>query len=146
MNEQKQKQKQEQLQKVLQEHPEINDKLKAITADSQTEMIEKMIELLKEYGVELTAEDFKAPSGELKDDELAAVVGGGGCGCSGAGGGGGDGLVCACFIFGLGDLYTASKKALGAVIARGGLMSAGSCFCAGAGTGVTHWGDIDPYM
>ena len=43
MNEQKQ----EQLQKVLQEHPELNDKLKAITADSQAEAQEKTIELLK---------------------------------------------------------------------------------------------------
>ena len=67
--------KQEQLQKVLQEHPELNDRLKAITADSQTEVQEKMIELLKEYGVVLTAEDFKAPEGELSDDELGAVAG-----------------------------------------------------------------------
>ena len=70
--------KQEQLQKVLQEHPELGDKLKAITADSPAEVQEKTIELLKEYGVALTAEDFKAPSGELSDDELGAVAGGGG--------------------------------------------------------------------
>ena len=36
----------------------------------------KMTELLKEYGVELTAEDLKAPAGELSDDELEAVAGG----------------------------------------------------------------------
>ena len=82
MNEQKQ----EQLQKVLQEHPELNDKLKAITADSQAEAQEKTIELLKEYGVVLTAEDFKMPEGKLSDDELAAVAGGGGCGGRCAGG------------------------------------------------------------
>ena len=100
MNEQKQ----EQLQKVLQEHPELNDRLKAITADSQTELQEKMIELLKEYGVVLTAEDFKAPEGELSDDELAAVAGGGGCGCAFGGGGGGDGLGCVCLMSGAGDI------------------------------------------
>lgn len=137
------KQKQEQLQKVLQEHPELNDRLKAITADSQTEMQEKTIELLKEYGVVLTPEDFKAPSGELSDDELDAVAGGA-CGCSGGGGGGGDGLVCGCFLFGLGDLYTATDKAIGE--ARKINVNIGSCFCAGAGAGATNWGDIDPYL
>ena len=71
-----QNQKQQQLQKALQEHPELNEKLKKLLADSQTEMQEKIIELMKEYGVELTAEDFKAPSGELRDDELNAVAGG----------------------------------------------------------------------
>ena len=91
MNEQKQ----EQLQKVLQEHPELNDKLKAITADSQAEAQEKTIELLKEYGVVLTAEDFKMPEGKLSDDELAAVAGGGG---------GGDGLGCFCLMSGAGDI------------------------------------------
>ena len=64
MNEQKQKQ--EQLQKVLQEHPELNDRLKAITADSQTELQEKVIELLKEYGVVLTAEDFKCQRAKMQ--------------------------------------------------------------------------------
>ena len=67
--------KQEQLQKVLQEHPELGDKLKAISADSQ--MQEKMIEILKEYGVVLTAYDFKVAEGELSDDDLNAVAGGG---------------------------------------------------------------------
>lgn len=68
--------KQEQLKKVMQEHPEINDKIKELHADSQEEMQAQMIELLKEYGVELTAEDLKAPGGELSDDELNAVAGG----------------------------------------------------------------------
>ena len=50
--------KQEQLKKVMQEHPEINEMIKELRADSQEEMQAKMIELLKEYGVELTAEDI----------------------------------------------------------------------------------------
>lgn len=69
-------QKQEQLQKALQEHPEINEKLKALSAESQDEIQMKIIGLLKEYGVELTAEDLKAPDGELSDDELESVAGG----------------------------------------------------------------------
>ena len=105
MNEQKQKQ--EQLQKVLQEHPELNDRLKAITADSQTELQEKMIELLKEYGVVLNAEDFKAPEGELSDDELEVVAGGGICICPLVGGGSGEGLVCACTGGGIGGAHNA---------------------------------------
>ncbi|MDO5149760.1 MAG: hypothetical protein ACI4KB_07705 [Oscillospiraceae bacterium] len=67
---------QEQLKKVIQEHPEINDRIKELRADSQSELQAQMIELLKEYGVELTAEDFKAPCEEFSDDELNAVAGG----------------------------------------------------------------------
>ena len=125
MNEQKQ----EQLQKVLQEHPELNDKLKAITADSQAEAQEKTIELLKEYGVVLTAEDFKMPEGKLSDDELAAVAGGGGCGCTGIGGGGGDDLICGCFLAGAGS-----------VDRRGVDASLGGCVCVTAGAGATNRG------
>ena len=119
--------KQEQLQKVLQEHPELGDKLKAIATDSQTEMQEKMIELLKEYGVILTAEDFKAPVGELSDDELNAVAGGGGCGCPVVGGGGGDELVCVCIAGGT-----------GCVIGSYGLNSQGGCGWVAAGAGATN--------
>ena len=119
--------KQEQLQKLLQEHPELGDKLKAITTGSQTQMQEKMIEILKEYGVSLTVEDFKAPEGELSDDELNAVAGGGGCGCPVAGGGGGDELVCVCIAGGT-----------GCVIGSYGLNSQGGCVCVAAGAGATN--------
>ena len=118
--------KQEQLQKGLQEHPELGDKLKAIATDSQTEMQEKMIELLKEYGVILTAEDFKAPEGELSDDELNAVAGGGGCGCAVGGGGGGDELVCVCVLGGSGSIPGCYDP------------SQGGCICAVAGAGATN--------
>ena len=119
--------KQEQLQKILQEHPELGDKLKAIATDSQTQMQEKMIEILKEYGVSLTAEDFKAPEGELSDDELNAVAGGGGCGCPVVGGGGGDDLTCVCIAGGTGY-----------VRGCGGFSLEGGCFCALAGAGATN--------
>ena len=119
--------KQEQLQKVLQEHPELGDKLKVIATDNQTEMQEKMIEILKEYGVVLTAEDFKAPEGELSDDELNAVAGGGGCGCAAIGGGGGDDLTCVCIAGGTGY-----------VRGCGGFSLEGGCFSAVAGAGATN--------
>ena len=121
--------KQEQLQKVLQEHPELGDKLKAIATDSQTQMQEKMIEILKEYGVSFTTEDFKAPEGELSDDELNAVAGGGGCGCAAIGGGGGDDLTCVCIAGGTGY-----------VRGCGGFSLEGGCFCALAGAGATNRG------
>ena len=118
--------KQEQLQKVLQEHPELGDKLKAIATESQTQMQEKMIEILKEYGVVLTTEDFKAPEGELSDDELNAVAGGGGCGCAVGGGGGGDELVCVCVLGGSGSIPGCYDP------------SQGGCICAVAGAGATN--------
>ena len=127
-------QKQEELQKLMQEHPEINEKIKELHADSQSEMQAQVIELIKEYGVELTAEDFKAPGGELSDDELEAVSGGGGCGCSGAGGGGGDYLRCGCIGAGLGVLE-----------GKLGITGYGGCFCAGGGAGATNWGDEEPH-
>ena len=138
-----QNRKQQQLQKVIQEHPEINDRLKEIHADSQTEIQEKIIALMKEYGVELTAEDFKAPSGELSDDELKAIAGGGGCGCWAGGGGGGDGLICTCIELGGGDIFDASTLALRKANEQG--RNVGACICAVIGAGATNWGDIDPY-
>ena len=85
-----------------------------------------MIELLKEYGVILTAEDFKVPVGELSDDELNAVAGGGGCGCAVGGGGGGDELVCVCVLGGSGSIPGCYDP------------SQGGCICAVAGAGATN--------
>ena len=86
-----------------------------------------MIEILKEYGVLFTTEDFKAPEGELSDDELNAVAGGGGCGCPVVGGGGGDDLTCVCIAGGTGY-----------VRGCGGFSLEGGCFCALAGAGATN--------
>ena len=126
MNEQKQ----DQLKKVFQEHPELNDKLKEIGEKHQSEMQAKMTELMKEYGVELTAEDLKAPKRKLSDDELAAVSGGGGCGCWGGGAGAGDCLACACVVTGAGITEYDWKY--------------GECCCIGLGAGATNWGDVTP--
>lgn len=88
---------------------------------------EKMIALLKEYGVALTAEDFKAPGGELSEDELDAVAGGGGCGCAVGGSGTRDGLDCGCFFLGNGK-----------VDGYKGISSEGGCLCPMAGAGATN--------
>ncbi|MGN1421936.1 MAG: hypothetical protein ACI4XA_01030 [Oscillospiraceae bacterium] len=69
-------QKQQLLQKLMQEHPELNEKLKELHAYDSADIKEKIIALIKEYGVELTAEELKFPVSELKDDELKAVAGG----------------------------------------------------------------------
>ena len=69
-----------------------------------------MLALAKENGIELTLADLekKEESGELSDDELDAVAGGGFCTCAVAGGGGGvdanDGKKygCACTSYGQG--------------------------------------------
>jgi predicted ribosomally synthesized peptide with nif11-like leader len=69
-----------------------------------------MLALAKENGIELTLADLekKEESGELSDDELDAVAGGGFCTCVVAGGGGGtdanDGQIygCACTSYGQG--------------------------------------------
>ena len=76
----------------------------------ETKVKQAAIKLAKENGIELTEADFekKEATGELSDDELDAVAGGGGCQCPLAGGGGGvdanDGKVygCACTSYGQG--------------------------------------------
>ena len=86
----------ENLKKFLEEvekNEELKAKLKALT-DKDT-AVEKAIEIAKEYGFTLTAEDCaQKADGELSEDELASVAGGvmgcfiisgdrdgGGCGC-----------------------------------------------------------------
>ena len=65
-----------------------------------------LIEMAKEMGIALTAEDFQKPVEELSDDELETVSGGGDVSCACAMGGGGtkDGndKTCACVLAGAG--------------------------------------------
>ncbi|WP_035779153.1 Nif11-like leader peptide family RiPP precursor [Butyrivibrio sp. MC2013] len=69
----------ENLKKFLEEaskNEELKTKLEALT-DKDT-ATEKAIEIAKEYGFTLTAEDFKETQGAvLSDDELDQVAGGG---------------------------------------------------------------------
>ena len=69
----------ENLKKFLEEaskNEELNARLAALTDKETT--VEKAIELAKEYGFTLTAEDFQPADGaELSLDELDSVAGGG---------------------------------------------------------------------
>ena len=90
-----------------------------------------LISLAQENGIELTEADFAMPNGELSDDELDAVVGGGECYCAVGGGGTKDnphgyaaeywgGLdVCACVLAGFG-YYGNGKERCGCAFAGGG--------------------------
>lgn len=86
---------------------------------------DELTAMAKELGIELTEADFEQPAGELSDDELDAVAGGGACACV-AGGGGTekkkDGK-CACFFTGVGFDYTYDDV---------------RCTCVGAGGGTSE--------
>ena len=77
----------ENMKKFLEEaskNEELKAKLAALT-DKDT-AVAKAIEIAKEYGFTLTAEDFKPADGaELSTDELKAVAGGGDCIVAGGG-------------------------------------------------------------
>ncbi len=81
------------------------------------------IALAKELGIELSEADFakEESGGELSDDELDAVAGGGDCACV-AGGGGtvydDDEHFCPCIVYGQGSTI---------------------CFCAVIGVGDDDW-------
>ena len=98
------------------------ERLKTLTEEEQ------IISMAAELGIELTAEDFGLPEGEMDDRELQGVSGGatGGCFCALGGGGGGtqsDGDIygCACVAYGQGG---------------DGEKDDFTCFCALAGEGV----------
>lgn len=75
---------------------------------------DEIVSLAKEYGFDLSKEDFQAAiptegKQALGKDELDAVVGGSKCGCAIGGGGkasGSDEEVCACVVSGIGFINT----------------------------------------
>lgn len=75
-----------------------------LTAKVGTLGMAELIALAKELGIELTEADFAKPTGELDDDELDAVSGGGDVSCACAMGGGGtkdsNDKTCACVLAG----------------------------------------------
>ena len=104
----------ENLKKLLEEasrNEELTSKLEGLT-DKDT-ALEKTIEIAKEYGFDLTAEDFSTEDGEeLSIDEAETVAGGstfcfgfgaGGkyCGCVAVGGGDSEGRGCSCCVIGV---------------------------------------------
>ena len=92
---------------------------------------EMLFIIAKENGIELTEADFAPPLGELSDDELETVAGGGECYCALGGGGTKDGAhgyaeqywggldVCACVVAGFG-YYGNGKERCGCAFAGGG--------------------------
>ena len=78
----------------------------ALTAKVGTLAKEELIALAKEMGITLTDADLAKPTGELDDDELDAVAGGGDVSCACAMGGGGtkdsNDKTCACVLAGAG--------------------------------------------
>lgn len=93
------------LQKLIESNQEFKAKAEALDKDPKATVAD-IIALAKEYGVEIAETDFRAvpAEGELSDDELEAVAGGGDCYCV-LGGGGSAGKhcdTCACVIYGVG--------------------------------------------
>ena len=91
------------------------NKVNALESNKETAMA-GVIALAKELGIELTEADFAQPDGEISEDELETINGGGcptagtvnnSCYCAAAGGGGGkqkdeDIWGCACVAYGQG--------------------------------------------
>ena len=98
--------------------PELQQKTKELQTETIDQQKAKITELAQAHGITLTEEDFAIPQGgELSDDELDAVAGGGGCGCPVIGGGKGyDGerdydYKCGCISAGFGG-KTVEEKVL----------------------------------
>ena len=93
----------------------LQAKVNALESNKETAMA-GVIALAKELGIELTEADFAQPDGEISEDELETINGGGCptagtvnnfCYCAAAGGGGGkqkdeDIWGCACVAYGQG--------------------------------------------
>lgn len=96
---------------------------------SMTQM-QDIIALAKELGIELTEEDLKTQSGEISEEELSAVTGGGECYCAVGGGGTAkdDDNACGCVALGFGTNERTKDDGY-------------RCFCSLGG-----WGGADVYQ
>ena len=93
----------------------LQEKMKALSVDREN-AVAYIIALAKEIDIELSEADFAQPDGEISEDELETINGGGcptagtvnnSCYCAAAGGGGGkqkdnDIWGCACVAYGQG--------------------------------------------
>ena len=93
----------------------LQEKMKALSVDREN-AVAYIIALAKEIDIELCEADFAQPDGEISEDELETINGGGcptagtvnnSCYCAAAGGGGGkqkdeDIWGCACVAYGQG--------------------------------------------
>ena len=109
---------------AVSQDPALGAKVSAADQDA-------LIAIAKEIAIELTDADFAPPSGEMSDDELENVAGGGECYCAMGGGGTREGAhgyaeqywggldVCACVLAGFG-YYGNGKERCGCAFAGGG--------------------------
>lgn len=83
----------------------------------------ELLAMAREMGYELSEADFEqSGSGEIDEDELAAVAGGGECACF-AGGGGTPGevtKVCACVAVGMGLNKKGERRCFCFTVGHGG--------------------------
>ncbi len=122
---------------------EQNEEAKAKVAELDAKAdakFEDFAAIAKEYGFDISDDDFVPVGGELSEDELDSVVGGDLCYCFGGGGGTGDPdtngdggepykeLTCACVLGGGGEYYNDKGKKFC------------RCWCVFAGTGNSAWG------
>lgn len=110
----------------------LYEKFKALVPEDQKDsdreaiISDKIVPFAKEAGYDLSAEDFKTDgpaSGEISDEELEAVAGGGGCLCEEKGAGMGA------------DDYTNCIYFCGCTAAGVGEYSGKNCMCTGYGEG-----------
>ena len=113
-------------------NPDVLEKAKALQAEGEEAVKAVTMTFAKEHGFTLTEADFAPPEGELSEQELQAIAGGGGkgpntggCYCMLAGGGGGtqtddDIYGCACVGYGQGG---------------DGAIDDFTCWCTGYGEG-----------
>lgn len=123
------REKHDKLIRFMEEKPELQEKLNEMAKENSINFNEKIITELNNAGFEISMDDLKEPSGELSEDELRAVAGGGGCACALGGYGGGDRLYCACLFAGSGGIDNCDNVGVH-----------GGCVCPIAGTGATNWG------
>lgn len=113
---------------AMEKNPELKAKIEELNKAPDS-TVQDFIKAAAEYGVELAEADF-APAGsqgELADDELEAVAGGGACFCAIGGGGDADVLprggwgrkTCAC-VLGGGGQYTDNATRCACVLGGAG--------------------------
>lgn len=123
------REKHDKLIRFMEEKPELQEKLNEMAKENSIDFNEKIITELNNAGFQISMDDLMEPSGELSEDELRAVAGGGGCACALGGYGGGDRLYCACLFAGSGGIDNCDN-----------VTGQGGCVCPIAGTGATNWG------
>ena len=113
---------------AMEQNAELKAKIDELDKNPDS-AVKDYIELASEYGIEIKEEDFQPASiqGEVSDEELDAVAGGGECYCA-VGGGGSESYkdgTCGCVLYGQGSHLTNSSG-------QGGGMR---CTCAVGGYG-----------